>query len=34
MIVYHNQGEDLDEGIQTNKDNMHNKSRENVSQKI
>ena len=28
-----NQGEDLDESIQTNEDNQHNKFRENLSQK-
>ena len=29
-----NQSEDLDESIQTNKDNMHNKFRENPSQRV
>ena len=32
-ITNRNQGEDLDESIQTNEDNKHNKFRENLSQK-
>ena len=33
-ITNRNQGEDLDESIQTNEDNKHNNSREDLSQKI
>ena len=33
-ITNMNQSEDLDESIQTNKDNMHNKFRENPSQRV
>ena len=32
-ITNRNQGEDLDESIQTNEDNKHNKFRKNLSQK-
>ena len=33
-ITNRNQGEDLDESIQTNEDNKHNNSKEYLSQKI